>query len=91
MMRYSVNAIEVFDLITEMFNDGFDLNCGPHGPYRKGFYAAFYKDETGAGLMPQFQWHEAGHGLTLLDSLKQARELAHGRPVVTPDVEMFNP
>jgi hypothetical protein len=77
-------------IIVEMTDRGFDLNCGPHTCGLLGYYAVFYVEQEDRCLI--YDWMESGHGVSLLEALQMAQQMALGQfygPV--PKAEEFIP
>lgn len=70
----------VEQIIVEMAGRGFDLTLGPHQNLL-GFFAHFYVvDPTGEDDAPEpGSWEECGHGITVLEALHMAEDLALGQ------------
>jgi len=82
------------DILVEMTGRGFLVELGPHSPDLLGYFARFFTvDYTGEDDEDEGAcWAECGHGITLLEALQMAQQLALGQfsgPV--PDDTEFIP
>jgi hypothetical protein len=73
-----------------MLDSGYDLRCGKHHG-GIGYFACFYRQPEGAfAPIPQTNWTEGGHGLTLKAAIENAADIAcHLPDAVAPGPEEF--
>lgn len=80
------NKLELFYILDEMCNKGYELNCGKVGEGSTNpdlFFAMFFREppnwrETNDHLyLEEINYSDnAGHGVTLLEAIKEAKEIA---------------
>lgn len=69
----------VEEIIIEMAGRGFVLELSPHGSLL-GFYARFFVYPVGEDDVRGVpDWYECGHGITVLEALEMAQQLAMGQ------------
>lgn len=82
--------MNVWDLIKQRVEEGWEFQVGKHEVSLRGYWAGFLRDIERCPECEEmvFDWDACGHALTIQDAISMADRIAQGE-FGTPDVDEF--